>query len=322
MKTLLRSPIAITILLGTILPSALIVLLPLINPSLDLSIYYRPTDVSLIPQTDSSLFEQWLISIVAFGIKQIYEIMALIIIIKLWRNPDSIATDIRRGMAAFLIGELSCAFNYLLFKENSLAMEYIHVFGMLVGFGLITHAFLAMIDSRLIKYSDRDKKCALLFFCKYCYKNHPVSCTARQIYQFAIPGLLLLCLLPASGELGGYFITSNILGTEAVFGHSLAQQVMETIIFPSAAAIFFLATLIILIRNKEEGLVNAKKMLSAGIGALGFSLMRFTIFWSFKSSPLWADTWEELTEFIFVSFMLYLVFLSFRDRAPAKVEQQ
>ena len=128
-----------------------------------------------------------------------------------------------------------------------------------------------------------------------------------------IPALLLLCLLPISGELGSYFVVSEIFGDQVVFGHSLAQQVLETILFPGTASLFFIVSMFILLTKKEEGFRAAKISLAAGAGALGFSLMRFIIFWSFRYDPLWADIWEELTEFIFVACSLYIVLLALKD---------
>lgn len=296
--------------LGAVLPPTLVLLLPQVNPGLDLTRFHRPDDMVVATAAGYSVFAQGLLSFAAYGLKQGYEIMALLMIIKLWRATAGEAVTLRRALTAFLAGELSCAGNYLFFAENSLSMEYLHSFGMLVCFAFIAYAILQILDARIVKYSDRHSKCALLFFCKYCYKTQPVPCTARKIHQLLLLALLLFCLLPFTGKSDGYFETANILGTRVILGHSLAQQVMETVLFPLVALLFLGTSLTVLLARKEAGFAMAKMTLAIGLGALGFSLLRFIIFRSFKYEPLWADVWEELTEFVFVAGSFYLLSLA------------
>lgn len=298
------------IIAGGIAPIAIFLLIPKIAPQIDITALYRPEAAHLLPRIDFSTLDQAVVCFASFGLKPLYELISLAIIIKLWRNTDIEAVALRYGLIAFFIGENGCALNYLLFKENSLLLEYIHLYGMLVSFGFISYSALIVLDRRMLQYSSKDKRCGLLFFCRYCYKNNPVPCTLRRMYQLLAAAVMVLSLMPLTARLGGYFVAGDVFGTEVIFGHSIAQQIIETRICPVVAIFFFFLAWLVLHMKKEDGFDLAKRLFSAGLGALGFSIMRFIAFWGFQENPIWADIWEEVTEFIFISSVFYLLFLS------------
>jgi hypothetical protein len=65
--------------------------------------------------TTSSVFEQWVVIVTGFGVKPVYTVLSLIVIVRLWRQgaPDLVA--LRRGLIAFWLGENACAIDYLVF---------------------------------------------------------------------------------------------------------------------------------------------------------------------------------------------------------------
>ncbi|MBU0728939.1 MAG: hypothetical protein KKE17_00755 [Proteobacteria bacterium] len=302
--------LALLIIAGGIAPFVILLILSNTAPQFDPAAMYRPEGPLLLPQVDFSILEQLVVCFVSFVLKPLYELIALIIVIKLWRSTDRETAAMRYGLIAFFTGENACALNYLLFQENSLVLEYLHLYGMLVGFGFICYSVLITLDARILKYSLPEKKCALLFFCKSCYKSSPVSCTIRRLFQLLLIAASLIALMPLVSRLGGYFVIGNVFGTQVVFGHSLIQQIMETRVCPVVAIVFFAIAWLVLQVKKEKGLELAKILFAIGLGPLGFSIMRFIVFWGFAHNPIWADIWEEITEFILIAAIYYLLFLS------------
>ena len=75
------------------------------------------SEVIEISFRESPRYQQWIAVVSAFVIKPTYMLLAFILIIFLRnRNFADLAT-LRWGLIAFLVGELFCAGNYLLFNE-------------------------------------------------------------------------------------------------------------------------------------------------------------------------------------------------------------
>ena len=50
-----------------------------------------------------------------------------------------------------------------------------------------------------------------------------------------------------------------------------------------------------------EDVILSKLLFAAGMGPLGFSLLRFFLFASFKNNQVWFEFWEEATELLFIA---------------------
>ena len=124
---------------------------------------------------ESPRYQQWIAVISAFVVKPTYMLLSLCLIILLRKRKFSDLGALRWGLIAFLVGELFCAVNYLLFNETSHLMEYLHSFGMVTGFGFIVFSIVEGFDKRIIKYSDIKAKCVWFSVCKKCIKVKDVS---------------------------------------------------------------------------------------------------------------------------------------------------
>ncbi len=74
-----------------------------------------------------------------------------------------------------------------------------------------------------------------------------------------------------------------------------------------AALVFFVLSFLVLLTRKEEGVAVSKNLFAVGLGPFSFSLMRFLCFWGYSRNPLWAEAWEEITEFLFVGLVLCIL---------------
>ena len=225
----------------------------------------------------------------------------------IWKWPESHWRMLRWAMLVFFAGENACAVNYLFYGLENFTWEFWHCYGMLIAFGLTFLALLDFLDQQLIHYSQPDKACAWFSLCKSCYKHKPMACNMRMLFIYTVPGLVVLCAIPLSAPFLDFTCVGGVYGHDVVFTHALQQQLFEIRIYPILAMLCFAWVWIQLIRRKEAALVVSMPFLAAGLGLLGFSMMRFVLFWSFSGNILWAEVWEEITEFLFITLMVVLV---------------
>ncbi len=260
-----------------------------------------------VSKLEFSLFEQAMISFAAFGIKPLYELISLVLIIILLKSRTTDAVALKWSMIAFFLGENACAVNFLFFDEQSMLMEYWHNYGMLVCFGLASYAFMVMLDTRVIGFTDKKEKCILLANCRQCYKYQPVPCNLRLMFLYLIPAAVIIAGIPLSGDLGSYFYLGDIFGSDVLFGHFFYQQIIEYRFCPLLSIVFLAISIFYLFKYREKALPVAKIYFAAALGPLFFGLLRFIMFEAYESNPLWAEAWEEITEFIFIGFILWMV---------------
>ncbi|HAK59708.1 MAG TPA: hypothetical protein DCO77_04905 [Nitrospiraceae bacterium] len=254
-----------------------------------------------------TLIEQIVITAAAFVVKPLYQIISLAIVILLWKRTDPDLAAIRRAMLAFFIGENACALNYLVFHEGSLLLEFIHTYGMVVCFGLVVYALMEAFDNRVFNFSQGEKKCVLLPLCGRCYKYSEVRCNLRYIFLMVVPVTAAIALVPLTASLGNKLYAGNVFGNAVVFGHPLLYQFLEVRLYPWASLPFFALSFLLLLLSKESGFGASKIFYAMGVGLLGFSLMRFFFYWGYQKNPLWADRWEEITEFLFIAVVFWIV---------------
>lgn len=265
----------------------------------------------LVKTHGQSLFAQIAITAAAFGLKPLYELLALLLAIILWRCRETDLAALKWSMTAFFIGENACTVNFLLFNDQSRLWEYFHSCGMLAAFGFFIFAVMEALDRRVIHFSRREDRCGMLAVCGKCYKQQEVRCRLWRIFLFVPPaaGAAAAMLLTASPRL--QVIRSNVLGTDVLFGHPLVSQLFEIRFCPLAALPFLLAAWIILLRKRETGFEAAKVLTATGMGFLAFGFMRFLLYHGYSANPLWADFWEEATEFLFIAFLVWLAGMDF-----------
>lgn len=251
--------------------------------------------------------EQVMICVASFGLKPLYELLALVLAWVIWKKPESHWRVVRWGLLAFFLGENACAVNYLFYGLENFTWEFWHCYGMLVAFGLISYAVVDFVDHQLLHYSQRETSCAFVNICKKCYKHQPVACNLWILFLFTIPALIILCLMPLCAPFKNFMSVGPILGPDVLFTHSIMQQMYEIRIYPLLAMFFFAAAWLLLLKEKEEGMTTSKMLFAAGLGTMGFSLMRFLIYWSFSDTLLWAEAWEEITEFLFILSIVFLL---------------
>lgn len=262
-----------------------------------------------VPRVHFSWLDQFAIVFAAFFIKPTYMLLTILIAVLLWKKTETDFVSLRRAMIAFLCGEIACAVNFVLSNNDSEFWEYAHSYGMLVAFAFLTYAVMKTVDQRLVNFSDREVKCLLLPLCKRCYKYQDVSCTLRIDFLYVVMAAIVMAFMPLTGTLGSFFCIGTIFDDpNVIFGHTAAQQMFEARLCPLVAIVFFILSGSRLFIYKENGIARAKIYFAAGMGFLGFGLMRFLTSWSYERNQLWGDVWEEITEFILIVGILWIIY--------------
>jgi hypothetical protein len=259
------------------------------------------------------LARQWLVATAAFVVKPLYMVLSLLLAWFLRRRRDPDLSALKWAMVFFFAGELSCAVNYLFFRDGSWPAEYLHMSGMVLAFGCIVLAVAEFCDERIVHFSAANRNCALLAACGKCYKSAEVACRLRLVFMVVLPCLLLLCAVPLLVPLRPAFQETVILNTPYAYAHPVIYQFFETRLAPLAAALFLLAALRLMLLRRERSWKSAKLLFAAGTGFLSFALFRLVLFALFRDNLAWFVIWEEWTEMMFIA-ALWLFILIFRKK--------
>ena len=257
----------------------------------------RKSDLPLRPM---SRFEQWLAVIVAFGIKPVYMLLSFILILWLWRQRAVDLAFLRWGLIWFWLGENACSIDYLFFARGSDFWEYLHGYGMAVGFSMIIYAFLEGFDYRVIKFSPEKERCAALSLCHACMKHAEAPCGLKRLFMVMIPALMLLALMPLCASFNLTSYDTDILGSVHNYRHLMSSQLFELRFCAVAALGLFGASWLALMFKRREPVAASKVWFAAAFGPLSFGVLRMFFVATFTDNLMWFDVWEEITELLFV----------------------
>jgi rhodanese-related sulfurtransferase len=271
------------------------------HPAPDLQLVSSSGETVAYPYKDSPLLEQWVLVISGFVIKPIYMLLSFLLIIILLRlkSPDAVA--LRWGQVSFLVGEWFCALNYLLYGGAAHLFEFFHSYGMVLSFGFGTYAILEFIDLRIVNYGDPDKRCAALSLCRQCAKHSDVRCGLKLMFYFLIPAHIILAFMLLLADTYPVSYNSKILGVAYNYSHSVFYQIFETRYCPIFAIILLAASYAVLLFKKKDAVAVSKVFFAAGMGPLGFGLLRLIFFGLYRDNLVWFNFWEEITELMYVA---------------------
>ena len=221
------------------------------------------------------------------------------------------------GLFFFWFGENACALNYLIFQGKSDLWEYFHNYGMAAGFSFVAYAFIEGLDRRVIHHSTQGDRCALFGLCRVCIKYTKVECALEQIFRVLIPALLLVTFLPLSAELRPLSYDVTVLGKATNYSVMLSSQLFEIRYCPFVAFVFLASAWLVLLFKRKNPVPLSKILLAVALGPLSFGLMRLFLAAVFQEDLSWFNTWEELTELVFIVAVARVLWL-FRKSLFAK----
>jgi rhodanese-related sulfurtransferase len=262
---------------------------------------------------DMSVIEKAMLCVAGFGIKPLYMFLSFVIIIVLWKSAAPDLAALKWAMIFFLTGESFCAANYLFFGEDSLVVEYLHIAGMVWTFAFTVYAILEGVDNRIIRYSEPDKRCALIGLCGDCIKYGDYPCRGRQVGLLLVVFMAVLTSLPLLAYPYPEQYSSDVFGTFYRYAHLVIFQLFESKYAPVMALLLYIISFVMLFRS-AIATDSFKVVFSAASGFLGFSIMRTVLFALYRQDNLWWFTnMEEITELMFIAGVASTLYI-FRKR--------
>lgn len=250
------------------------------------------------PDPPLSTFEQGVAVAAGLVIKPTYMLLTALLLLALWRARGRDLVLLRRGLLLFLVGEVFCAANFLATAGAGFALDALHGLGMVAMGAYLPWAAFALLDERVLRLSDIEKRCAFLRFCGRCHKDSAaVGCGVHRLFLLLAPASALLALLPWSAPLHAQDRLVDVFGTPVHYAYSLGLQLLDFRLLPALAAVAFLVAFARLLRG-PAAVRRAQAPFFVGLGALGYALLRFFLLEAFRAAPVWADFWEELTELL------------------------
>jgi hypothetical protein len=141
----------------------------------------------------------------------------------------------------------------------------------------------------------------------------------RRLFQLTSLALSLLVFIPLITKITEISYNAYIFGTLYNYTWLKADQLFEIRYCPLLALTMFLSAFLITQCSKEQLIPKpAHVFLSAGLGALGFSLFRLFFDSVYIQNLAWAASWEEITEFLLIITIAYILWL-FRQRLEISI---
>jgi rhodanese-related sulfurtransferase len=274
------------------------------------------------PFKESPLYEQLALAVAVLVIKPLYMIIALGLIILLWRVKGTEIGALRWGLTSFLAGETACGVNIVFFDHGSYLLEFFHMYGMVVGFSFVTYAIFEALDLKIINYSDPQKKCAMTGICKQCAKYGGGACGLKRIFYFVMPALVVLAFIPLLVSFNPLSYNTTVLGMFYNYSHPIVYQLFELRYAPIYAIIFIGVSFVAFLLWKGGDFSLLKVLFAIGIGPLAFSYLRLIFFGIYHDNLVWPNFWEETTELMYTSGVAFTLWAFQRSlfHLPIKTE--
>ncbi|MBI4678203.1 MAG: hypothetical protein HY748_11530 [Elusimicrobia bacterium] len=249
---------------------------------------------------EPSVFLQVVAVTNGFFIKPLYMLLMLFAAWRLHARGGAEARALAWGVDLFLLGEVFCAVNYLVFGMMAPAVEMLHGLGMALGTGLIMLGLSTLIDAKMLFFLDPDKPCALLRACPSCAKKTDAACGLERVFLFLALALAVANLMPLMGPLRPFKKELLIFGACVCQYHTTFLQVFEYRVYPIVGSALFLVSFGILLRGGRPAVRVAKFPFCMAVGFLVFPLLRFFTLHAYFDNLIWAEFWEEITELMLI----------------------
>lgn len=259
-----------------------------------------PSGLGCFPFRDSPPLEQALAVVSYFLVKPLYMLLSLAVVAVLWQSTSGDLVALRWGLVFFFLGETACAVNYFCYRETSYLWEYLHGAGMFVCFGFVAYAVLEGLDRRVLGLSDPQRRCAAMGLCGVCSKLADTPCGLQRSFYLWIPALIVVALMLPTADWRDTSYNTLIFGQPYNYGHLRVFQQVENWYCPAAAVIMFGIALLVLPGKRRGSVGPAKLAFAAGIGPLGFGLLRMLLGAAYDQNRVWFLFWEETTEFLLI----------------------
>lgn len=236
----------------------------------------------------------------ALVIKPTYMVLVLAMVLRL-RKVRKPVNVLWHGLVWFFVGESFCAVDMAWHPAGHVYFfDVLHGAGMVAMSALVPWGLYAILDERVVRFSDTSAGCRFQSLCGQCWKRDPVRCGFHDLMLLLLPALALLSLLPLTGPLRPTQVVADVLGTPTDLGVPVVDLFVELRVYPALAFAGFFAALAVMLRGKTGAVRRATPVFFASFGLMSYSLLRFLLSEAFRDAFHWSNFWEEATEFIMV----------------------
>jgi hypothetical protein len=187
---------------------------------------------------------------------------------------------------------------------------------MALAFGFATYAIFEGMDRRMIHFSDPAARCAALGLCGRCYKHADVPCGLRRTFLIIIPTMMVLACMPLSATIHTPSYNTSIFGMFFNYANPAVYQLFEARYCPIAGMALMAASLAVLLLKKHDPVSLSKVLFAAGMGPIGFGLLRLIVSAPYRDSLVWFTFWEEATELLFIASVAFILWTFRRTLFP------
>jgi hypothetical protein len=258
-----------------------------------------PPSALATPRLPLDGFQQLVEFAAGFVVKPGYTLLALALALLLIRKRDADLVLIRWSLLSFFVGEAACYANIIFANGTSDGFEIAHGLGMVGQNVLLPWGLFLFFDRRALRFSADDQVCSLQRLCGRCWKRDDVSCALQRIFLFLLFGIGAFALLPLSAPLRPTTVILPIYGHDWTHQMSLLIAFLQFRVYVGLALLLFVATFVLLLAGRA-GTRRAQLPFFLGLGFLVFPLLRFFLEEAYRDMPVWAEWWEEATEFLAV----------------------
>ncbi|MBI5487226.1 MAG: rhodanese-like domain-containing protein [Deltaproteobacteria bacterium] len=249
------------------------------------------------PRLPLNAFQEFMEFAAGFLVKPGYMLLSLLLAFLLRRKRDTDLVLIRWSLLSFFAGETACYVNILVTHGLSDGLELAHGIGMIGQNVLLPWGLFLFLDRRALRLSSDEGACALQRLCGRCWKRDDVSCALQRLFLFLIFGIGAFALLPLSAPLRPARVILPVYGTDWPHDLSLLVAFVQFRLYPALALLCFVAALVLLLHGRA-GTRRAQIPFFLGLGLLSFPLFRWFLEEGYRDMPVWAEWWEEATEFL------------------------
>ncbi len=261
--------------------------------------------------------EQVLVIISGCVIKPAYMVLSFILILLLRKNRENDLVLINWSLITFLVGEGFCAANFLLAGGESDLFEILHGLGMVGLWIFLPWGLFRLIDQRVLGFSNPDKRCVMSGLCGKCWKTQNVICGISWMFSYAAISLALIALMPLTAPAKPFKILMTVNDVPTVFTFSALVLFFELRVYAILGSIMMLLGGIAR-KFEKDRFHKSETLFFIGFGFMFYSLFRFVLLACYDGIPQWMNFWEEISELIMISLLVYFLFV-FRNQLKIKI---
>ncbi len=197
---------------------------------------------------------------------------------------------LRWGMAAFVAAEVLGIAGLVWFSGRSMVLENLRGCGMAIAVGFAAFGLLEAVERGWIGFGEAGRA----FEAGEGGGERGLSRWGLSGFlRRSIPVAIVAATIPMCVPMRLEAYRAEVFGQVVVLGDSLVQQYHSFRYLPVVGILLLGCSLAATVGGRDWA-VDSKALFCAGVGALGFALLRVVLFVPFAHNPVWYRLWEEM----------------------------